>query len=171
MITSSARHTRKQKYSALEILGTVAAVVGAGAAVVAIWPTSGGPNSDPVAEQPAVREMGPRRPDGRMHDLPVVQKNSTFSLATGKGVLLKRAGGEDTFALSELPYGRFGPGLVAVYMNGTRKNIAVGEKIDAGEAGCFVWIISEASLMEELSRTAEWVFEYHCNEKPRLRYR
>lgn len=171
MMDSSRSYRRKRRYSALDkrrysaleiisIIGVVATVIGAVAGVIEIFPMSSKGSRDAERPQPSsASAVAPSVRNGAV----VIKKNTTFSLTPGQGVLLQRDRGEDAFALSELPSGRAGPGLIRVFLKGKQHDIALGETVATSDSGCFVWIISEAGIMEELTKSALWIFEYHCN--------
>ena len=165
MIDRSRSYGRQRRYSAVEkfsIIGAVATVIGTVASVIAIG--HGFLKEDGGTEKARLRSANVANGPGvSRHGSAVVAKNTRFSLAVGQGILLQRDRGEDAFALSELPNGRVRPGIIRVYFNGMRKDIALGETVATSDDGCFVWIVSEASLMEEITRSAQWIFEYHCN--------
>jgi hypothetical protein len=165
MIDSSRSYRRRRKDSAVDkfaVITTVAGVIAALAGVIAVIPASwtGGSRIENPQLTPT-NVVAPSPGDISRGGTVVIKKNSRFSLARGQGVLLQREGGGDTFALSES--GRVRPGIIRVFANGIRKDIAVGETIATHDSGCLVWIVSEASLMEELKGSADWIFEYHCN--------
>lgn len=165
MFDSSRSYRRRRKDSAVDrpaIIGTVATVIAAVAGVIAVIPASwkgGSRIENPQPTTTSVVALGPG--DISRGGTVAIKKNNRFSLANGQGVLLQRDHGEDTFALSE--YGRVRPGIIRVYVNGIQKDIALGETIATHDSGCLVWIVSEASLIEEFKKSAHWVFEYHCN--------